>query len=169
MKIGDVIGWNASGTQSYNWFTADVQLALGKATNITFTNSYSMNASVSVTPTAEGDVYYFGVDNLNNGSTAVDLTDKAQNIRNFVKSATNMLTNDVTATGIATTSLDGTIYKLGDTDVDNKLTVIDATKTQMALVGKTELSETGEALADFNLDGRKSIMDVTLTQVYLTQ
>ena len=169
MTIGEEIGWNASGTQSYNWFTANVQLALGKATNITFTNSYSMNATIAVTPAAEGDVYYFGVDNLNNGSTAVDLTDKAQNIRNFVKSATNMLTNDVTATGIATTSLDGTIYKLGDTDVDNKLTVIDATKTQMALVGKTELSETGEALADFNLDGRKSIMDVTLTQVYLTQ
>ena len=169
MTIGEVIGTNASQTQTYNWFTANVELEIGKATKITFTNSYSMNAAIDVTPTEAGEAFYFGVDNLNQGSTVVDLTDMDENIRNFVKSASHMVYNDVFDPAIATTSLGGTIYKLGDTDVDNKLTVIDATKTQMALVGKTELSETGEALADFNLDGRKSIMDVTLTQVYLTQ
>ena len=169
MTIGEEIGWNASGTQSYNWFTANVELALGKATNITFTNSYSMNATIAVTPAEAGQTFYFGVDNLNQGTNVEDLTGKDENIKNFVKSASHMVHNDVYDPAIATTSLGGTIYKLGDTDVDNKLTAIDATKTQMALVGKTELSATGEALADFNLDGRKSIMDVTLTQVYLTQ
>ena len=58
---------------------------------------------------------------------------------------------------------------MGDTDEDNNLTVIDATNTQMALVKKTELTETVAAIADYNLDGVNSITDVTATQVYLAQ
>ncbi len=169
MTKGESIGKNLSQTQTYNWFTADVELEIGKATNITFTNSYSMNATIAVTPTADGDVYYFAVDNLNQGSQVVDLSTAEEYVRNFKRSASHMVYNDTVDGDIATTSINGKMLKMGDSDEDNTLTVIDATNTQMAIAQKIELTETGACLADYNLDGVNSIMDATLVQATLTQ
>ena len=169
MTKGQSIGKNASQTQTYNWFTANVELEIGKATNITFTNSYSMNATIAVTPTADGDVYYFAVDNLNQGSQVVDLSNAEEYVRNFKRSASHMVYNDTVDGDIATTSINGKMLKMGDSDEDNTLTVLDATNTQMAIAQKTELTETGARLADYNLDGVNSIMDATLVQATLTQ
>ncbi len=167
-KTDGLIGKNASQTQSYYWFEATVELPLNTATKLTFTNAYSMNASTTLNVSTTG-TYYFGVDNLNNGTTVVDLTDAEEYVRNFKKSASHMVYNAVTDGEIATTSIAGTTYKMGDSDGDNKVTVIDATNTQMALAQKTELTETGSDLADYNLDGETTIMDVTMVQTYLTQ
>ncbi len=167
-KNDGLIGKNASQTQSYYWFEATVDLPLNTATKVTFTNSYAMNATATVTATVATE-YYYGVDNLNNGATVVDLTDAEEYVRNFKKSASHMVYNAVTDGEIATTSINGKMLKMGDSDGDNKVTVIDATNTQMALAQKTELTETGSALADYNLDGENTILDVTMVQTYLTQ
>ncbi|MDO4747876.1 MAG: CotH kinase family protein [Eubacteriales bacterium] len=166
---GSAIAKNASGTQSYYWYEATVSVKEGESAKLTFKNSVSMNASTTISTVEANKAYYFGVNNLNNGTTAVDLTDASEGIRNFVKSATHMVTNDPEADGVATTSLDGTIYKMGDADEDNDVTILDATTVQLALAKKTDLSETGTQLADYNLDGTNSISDATNIQVYLAQ
>lgn len=167
-KSGNAISRNSSQTQSYYWYTATVNIEKDKATKLVFTNGYSMNAAVTLT-LSEDKTYYYGVDNLNNGATAVDLTDAEQYIRDFVKSATHMVYNDAYDAGVATTSIDGKIYKMGDSDMDNVVSIIDATEIQRALAQKTELSETATDLSDFDLDSTTSIMDATLVQVYLAQ
>ncbi len=163
---GDYIGANATKTQKYYWYTATVEVAKDVATRLTFKNNYSMNATTTVTLSADA-TFYFGVDNMNNGTAVVDLTAFDENIRNFTKSATHMVTNDPTEAGVATTSIDGTIYKMGDADVDNTVSVLDATTIQLALAGKTELSDTASDISDFDLDQTTSIMDATNVQVYL--
>ncbi|MBQ8860844.1 MAG: CotH kinase family protein [Ruminococcus sp.] len=174
MTKGTQIGKNASQTQTYNWYYATVELELDKATNVTFTNSYSMNATIAVTPTDDA-VYHFAVDNMNQGTEVVDLSqyntsnEHDQLVLNFKQSASHMVYSSANDPELATTSINGTVYKLGDSDGDNTLTVLDATTTQMALADKTELSAIGSAVTDYNLDGVSSIMDVTLTQTYLAQ
>ena len=163
----DAISHNASRTQYYYWYSTTVTLDSANATTLQFNNAYSMRATATLSGVQEGDVYYFGCDNLNNGNTAVNLTDASEGVRNFVKSATHMVANDAEAAGLATTSLDGTIYKLGDTDGDDTLSILDATTIQLALVEKTDLDETQTALADYDLDEVTSIVDATMIQRYL--
>ncbi len=169
-KSGDYIGANATKTQKYYWYTATVEVAKDVATRLTFKNKYSMNATATVT-LSTNKTFYFGVDNMNNGNTVVDLTeyntDEFEYIKNFVKSATHMVYNEATDAGVATTSIDGTIYKMGDADEDNTVSILDATTIQLALAGKTELSDTASDLSDFDLDLTTSIMDATNVQVYL--
>ncbi len=165
---GKEIGMNSSQTQKYYWYKADIEIDKDTATKITFANGYNMSASVTLTLSA-ADTFYYGVDNLNNGTTAVDLTGADDYVRNFTKSASHMLTNDPVATGVATTSIDGTIYKMGDADGDNTVSIVDATMIQMALAEKTELDDVHSNLADFNLDSNNSVMDATLVQTYLVQ
>lgn len=166
-KSGSAIGKNASQTQSYYWYTATVEIEKDAVTKLTFTNTYSMNASATVT-LSEDTVKYYGVDNLNDGSAVVDLSDAEDYIKNFVKSASHMVYNDAHDAGVATTSIDGKIYKMGDADGDNVVSVMDSTQIQRALVGKTELSETNASLADFDLNSVNSIMDATGVQTFLT-
>lgn len=167
-KSGKAIGKNASQTQSYYWYTADVDINKDKATKLTFVNGYSMNATVTLT-VSENATYFYGVDNLNDGSKIVDLTDADEYIRNFVKSATHMVYNDVYDSGVATTSVNGNIYKMGDSNMDNNVSIMDVTNIQLALVEKIKLSETAQALSDFGLDSTVSILDATLVQIYLVQ
>lgn len=166
MEKVELLGYNASYTQGYYWYKTTVPATLGGTVDLTFTNLTGMSAHISVS-NVQYQGYYFGADNLNNADTAVDLTDSSETVRNFYKSATYMLTNDVTVAGLAMTSLDGTSYVLGDTDSDDTLSILDATTIQLALVEKIELDNTQSALADYDLDEETSILDVTSIQTYL--
>lgn len=167
-KSGDAIGKNASQTQSYYWYKATVAVPVDTATKITFTNSYSMSATATLTVSAE-NTFYYGVANLNNGTTAVDLTAENETVRNFTQSATCMLQPSSTDPGTAQTSVNGTRMLIGDATADGKTTIDDATAIQLALAEKDTLSDTGKALSDFNFDGVSSIMDATLTQYYIAR
>ena len=165
-RDGNHIAANATQTQKYYWYKAEVSATEGSELSLMFTNKYNMRASTTVT-VEEGKAYYFGCNNLNNGTTAVDITSLDENIRNFVKSATNMLVNDPKAAGVATTSLDGTIYKMGDVDGDDSLTILDATIIQKKLADLTELNEISTDLADYDVDGLVTVLDATAIQIYL--
>lgn len=58
------------------------------------------------------------------------------------------------------------IGHLGDLDFDKKVTVLDATKIQLANVKKTTLNSTQTLLADIDRDGFVSVMDATDIQRY---
>ena len=172
MTQSESIGPNKTQTQSYYWYTYEVEAIKGTPVTITFKNSYTMVASFTIEdPT--NCTRYFGVDNLNVGKTAVELPSGSDEssvaIRNFYQTAAHMVQPDATIATVAYTSIGGTRRMLGDSTLDNSLSIFDATATQLDLVGKEELSSTASALADYNLDGVKSIMDVTMTQMYLAQ
>lgn len=57
--------------------------------------------------------------------------------------------------------------KLGDVNGDNKISIRDATVTQLYLVKKQALSMLQQSAADVNLDGKINIRDVTFIQMYL--
>ncbi|MBQ2972244.1 MAG: CotH kinase family protein [Ruminococcus sp.] len=166
-QSGDAIGKNKTGTQQYYWYEATVSVKEGEGATLLFTNDYSMRATTTISSVVSEKEYYFAVDNMNSGSVVVDLTEADEYVRNFTKSSTHMVYNEATDAGVATTSLNGVIYKMGDADEDNTVSVLDSTTIQLALVGKTELSDTATALSDFDLDSTTSIMDATNVQVYL--
>lgn len=105
---------------------------------------------------------------LDGDTAVVDLTNEDEYVRNFVKSASHMVYNEVTDNGTATTSISGTIYKMGDADEDNKVSVLDATLIQKSLVNTAQLSKLGAQLADFDLDSKNTVLDATMIQIYLT-
>lgn len=168
MTLGDQIGHNASQTQYYHWYTANIPITLNQPTVIKFTNKYLMNASITITAERENQTFILGVDNHNDGGEVVDLTNETEAIQNFVQSSTHMVYNDAYDIGYATTSIGGTIYRMGDADNDRRLSIMDATAVQLQLARKAELSEIGAMLADYNLSGNLSISDVTQIQVALT-
>ena len=166
-QSGDIIGTNETGTQSYYWYEATVSVKKGESATLLFTNALAMSAGAEISAVEAGKAYYFGVDNLNDGTVAVELTDAKEYVRNFTKSEANMITNDPEVSGVATTVINGAIYKMGDVDEDGEVSILDATTIQLALVGKTVLSDTATDLSDFNLDLVTSIMDATDIQIYL--
>ncbi len=168
------LGKNIYGTQEYKWYECSVVGTVGTPVVLKFTNQYNTSgATIKLDVFAANGVYYFGVDNLNNGKDAINLTefntDEFMYIRNFKQSATHMVFNSEYDKDAPTTSLNGTVMTIGDTDGDGVDSILDATTTQLALAKKTELSSTGTMLADYNLDTVVSIMDVTKLQIHLTQ
>ena len=162
------IGTNASGMQEYFWYTATIELEKDVATKVTFTNAYSMNATSTVTASAE-TTYFFGVDNLNQGSVVVDLTEADEYIRNFKQSASHMVYNDIYDAEVATTSIAGTSYNMGDANVDGETNISDVSEIQRSIALLSTPSEVGAALSDYNLDSVSSIMDATDIQLRLAQ
>ncbi len=57
-------------------------------------------------------------------------------------------------------------FKLGDVDGDGKVTILDASYIQLALVGKKDLTGK-EAAADVDKDGRTTILDASYIQLAL--
>ncbi|MBQ8057624.1 MAG: CotH kinase family protein [Ruminococcus sp.] len=171
-KADGFIGKNSSQTQSYYWYTAEVEVEKDAETSVVFTNAYALNGSTKVVGTENAE-YYLAVDNLNDGATVVDLTEfnttDGEYILNFCQSASHMVYSSADDPEVAQTSIDGTTYKLGDVTGDGKTNISDATTMQLALAEKETLTETGEDLADFNLDTQNSIMDVTLFQNYIAR
>ncbi len=165
---GFVIGKNSTQTQSYYYYKLVVQVEQGVNSLITFTNGYDMSGTVTLNLDAAA-TYYYAIDNLNMGSEVVDLTEADEYVRNFKQSATHMVYVEPTVADVATTSIDGTIYKMGDANGDNSVNIMDATTIQLALAEKTELDDVSTDLADYNLSGVTSITDATDVQIYLAQ
>ena len=167
-RYGDAIAKNPYQVQEFYWYKVTIEAIYGEPLKLSFKNEIAMNASITI-DSMERSEYYLAVNNMNTGDKAEDLSDWDEMDRNTCKSAVNMIKNDYNEAGLAVTSFDGGYYILGDTDTDDKLTIMDVTMIQMALAQKTQLTGAAEKLADFTLDGTMSINDATGIQINLTQ
>ena len=154
------------------WYKATVSVTPDTDVNIAFTNEVGMNAKATVN-VSEDTTLYFGCNNLNTGTEAVDLTKyntpELEYILNFYKSSNNMLVNDETDTAQAITVIGGELWMMGDVSSSAELEITDATDIQCYLVGNWGFTDIGRCIADYNLDQVVSIMDATLIQMQLVQ
>ena len=86
-------GSTYSGSLKFYWFYTTMTLDTSVAHTLVFTTKDNrVNAKTSYTfSPAEDNKYYFAVNNLMGDTTLVDLTDKAEYIRNYHISATHMV------------------------------------------------------------------------------
>ena len=90
--------------------------------NALFTKGVENSTDKSIkSPTKEFLSYKDENGNELSGFITDDKTRNIETLRNFVKSASHMVYNDAVDAGIATTSINGTIYKMGDADSDNNI------------------------------------------------
>lgn len=166
MEKDTLIGTNDSFTQQFYWYKSEVEAIIGENLTLNFKNSEAMDASITLTSVEYKD-YYIGVDNLNNGKVAVDITNSPA--KEFFSSAVHMISNNPNQVELvngftAYMNLNGTKRVLGDANSDNNLSIIDATRIQRDLAELSPLSEDESTLSDFNLDGNKDITDVSAIQ-----
>ena len=86
-------GSTYSGSLKFYWFYTTMTIDASKEHTLTFTTKDNrVNAKMSYTfSAAEDNKYYFAVNNLMGDTNPVDLTDKAEYIRNYHISATHMV------------------------------------------------------------------------------
>lgn len=166
---GDPIGYNDENkVQAYKWYKFEIEVSTSSDVELVFSNAYKMNAKATLK--AEDIMqkdYYFGCNNMHGGTIAVNLTDETPAYRNWTKTAVNMVEHDWEVAGIATTAIDGTVYRMGDTDGDDDLTILDATILQCAIARKVKLSDVATSLADYDMSRVISISDATAIQYAL--
>lgn len=110
---GTYFGETFSGSMKFYWYYKDVKLDTSVAHKISFTTrGYRVNATDTYTFGAE-DNYYFAVNNIMSDSKLIDLTGKAEYIRNYHISATHMVFSEVTDQGVGFTWVNNTEYPMG--------------------------------------------------------
>lgn len=173
MELGNIY----SGALKIVWWKATINIDSTKTNTLTFTlKDTDLNATI--TDSFAGDTYYIGVDNLVNGTEAVDLTSKPEYIRNFYLVPTHMVYQLTTPTddNLGFTAIyneeTGTYdrYRMGvqvKANGTQSLSIDSVTDAQMMLAGRKTLSPVQMMLYDTNLDGKVDINDATLTQIAL--
>lgn len=178
------IGTNYSGSIKFYWYSYTV--------NVDSTNDYTItiktagtSASGSFTSNLESTTYYFGIDDLMEGTELVDLSNQPEYIRNYHHTARHMVFSGLASDGtLGFTKVNNIRYQMGsynpdevttvDTasvaSVSNTLTtassfsIKSATAVQMLNVEKAKASLLQTQLLDVNLDGIVDIKDATLIQ-----
>lgn len=117
-------GSTYSGSLKFFWYYADVKVDTAVSHKITFTTPANrVNASMDYSFGLASDFnYYFAVNNLMSDTTLVDLTGKAEYIRNYHLSATHMVYVDTSDVNIGFTYINGTEYAMGSIHDDGILT-----------------------------------------------
>ncbi len=177
------IGTYIRGTYKFYWYEYTLPtVTTGNNYTLRFTTSKSnMDASATTdfTSCPSDHIMYFGVDNLQTGTTLVNLTSNPT-ARQCFRSSVNMFTN-VTSTYDPTTNtqlaqvnlLESSggyaTYNLGDVNKDGKINVLDVTEAQLMLAGFGEESEQTATLADFDVNGTANIFDVSYIQMYIAK
>lgn len=183
-KTENLIGTNYSGSIKFYWYSYTV--------NVDSTNDYTItiktagtSASGSFTSTFDSTTYYFGIDDLMEGTELVDLSNQPEYIRNYHHTARHMVFSGLASDGtLGFTKVNDIRYQMGsynpdevttvDTasvaSVSNTLTtassfsIKSATAVQMLNVEKAKASLLQTQLLDVNLDGIVDIKDATLIQ-----
>lgn len=88
-------GSTYSGSLKFYWYFADVTLDSTFTHKLTFKTAGTSVIATSESSKFNSDNYYFAVDNLMNDTKLVDLTDKPDYIRNYHRSATHMVYNNL--------------------------------------------------------------------------
>lgn len=187
-------GSTYSGSLKFYWFYTTMTIDASKEHTLTFTTKDNrVNAKKSYTfSAAEGNNYYFAVNNLMGDTELVDLTDKAEYIRNYHISATHMVYAEASDNNVGFTWINGKEYAMGSYLKDNVtaqaaaslltipsalnpnamlqasstefFTIKSATLAQKITAEMEEVSTLQYQLLDVNLDGKVDIKDSTMMQ-----
>lgn len=126
---GTYFGSTYSGSLKFYWFYTTMTLDTSVAHTLVFTTKDNrVNAKTSYTfSPAEDNKYYFAVNNLMGDTNPVDLTDKAEYIRNYHISATHMVYSETSDRNIGFTWISGTEYAMGTYLNDNNISTASLT------------------------------------------
>lgn len=180
----DLIGTNYSGSIKFYWYSYKVNVDSTKDYTITIKTA-GTSASGSFTSTLNSTTYYFGIDDLMEGTELVDLSNQPEYIRNYHHTARHMVFSGLASDGtLGFTKVNGIRYQMGSYNPDDVTTVDtasvasvsntlttassfsikSATAVQMLNVEKAKASLLQTQLLDVNLDGIVDIKDATLIQ-----
>ncbi len=180
----DLIGTNYSGSIKFYWYSYTVNVD-STNDNTIYIKTAGTSASGSFTSKLDSTTYYFGIDDLMEGTELVDLSNQPEYIRNYHHTARHMVSSGLASDGtLGFTTVNGKRYQMGsynpdevttvDTasvaSVSNTLTtassfsIKSATAVQMLNVEKAKASLLQTQLLDVNLDGIVDIKDATLIQ-----
>ena len=161
------ISKNETATASYFWYKAEFMVSK-KAPSVfirILSSRYAMEVQTNLLLT-EDTTYYFAVDNLNDGTEIVDLTNASPDERNWCESAVHMVYDPQydSEEALAEVSARVDLRFVGDTTADGKVNIRDATYIQKGLAGIITMSSTDLEVADVDDNGKVSIKDATLIQ-----
>lgn len=180
----DLIGTNYSGSIKFYWYSYTVNVD-STNDNTIYIKTAGTSASGSFTSKLDSTTFYFGIDDLMEGTELVDLSNQPEYIRNYHHTARHMVFSGLASDGtLGFTKVNGIRYQMGsynpdevttvDTasvaSVSNTLTtassfsIKSATAVQMLNVEKAKASLLQMQLLDVNLDGIVDIKDATLIQ-----
>lgn len=179
-RTSERIGVHFEGSYAFEWFstTVNVPLQSDKAYTFTFTTNGSKMSAVLVPELsgyASGSTMFVAVDNLHNGTEAVDITNN-KTAKTTFRTSVHMISNvdstiQLARINLTTVNSSGTqtstTYKLGDVNRDNKLNIMDATTLQLKLAELENEKENDSTLGDFNVDGNLNVGDATTLQLSL--
>ncbi len=179
-RTRDRIGVHFEGSYAFEWFSTTVSETLKSDESYTFTfttNGSKMSAVLvpELSGYASGSTIFVAVDNLHNGTEAVDIT-KNETAKTTYRTSVHMISNvdstiQLARINLTTVNSSGTqtstTYKLGDVNRDNKLNIMDATTLQLKLAELENEEENDSTLGDFNVDGDLNVGDATTLQLSL--
>lgn len=186
MTKTDFIGTNYSGSIKFYWYSITVSVdSTNDNTNTIYIKTAGTSASGSFTSKLNSTTYYFGIDDLMEGTELVDLSNQPEYIRNYHHTARHMVFSGLASDGtLGFTKVNGNRYQMGSYNPD-EVTTVDtasvasvpntlttassfsiksATAVQMLNVEKAKASLLQTQLLDVNLDGIVDIKDATLIQ-----
>lgn len=184
MTKTDFIGTNYSGSIKFYWYSYTVKVN-STNDNTIYIKTAGTSASGSFTSKLDSTTFYFGIDDLMEGTELVDLSNQPEYIRNYHHTARHMVFSGLASDGtLGFTTVNDKRYQMGsynpdefktvDTasvaSVSNTLTtassfsIKSATAVQMLNVEKAKASLLQTQLLDVNLDGIVDIKDATLIQ-----
>ena len=164
----DIFIWkNISETASYFWYKVEFEVPQNNPTVFfrILSSRYAMEVQGNLTATGDS-TYYFAVDNLNDGTVLVDLTNVPESERNWCSNALHMVYDARydSPGSLADISAKIDLRHLGDTDADGKVNIRDATFIQKFLADLVSMNETSKAVADVDGDEKITIKDATQLQ-----
>ncbi|MEE1218445.1 MAG: hypothetical protein U0L20_00820 [Ruminococcus sp.] len=157
------LGPSYSGAVKFYWYKTTINVSTTAATTLVFrTNGTDMNATYK--GVLSNTSYYFGVDNLMNGTQVVNLSAEPEYIRNYFHTALNMVYGNTSGDNtVGFTRIGDNIHKMGAL-VGTMLTVASVTEVQKLSASVAEYNPLQTMLFDANLDGQVNVKDATLIQ-----
>lgn len=176
----DNIGTSYTGTLTFCWYKAEVNVVNGDTTTLKFTTKRTkLNATVTAQLKA-GQTYYYAVDDIAPDSstevTPVELPSgnlmNEEMSRNYFRSARHLVYDGTSEDSVlGFTNIGGTVYMIGellnnsnDASASETLSIKSATAVQRSITNIADYSDLQNTLLDVNMDGKLDIKDATLVQ-----
>ena len=168
MVKSQFLGTNRSQSGFYYWYKATIEVAKASpdVTLRILSRRYAMEGSITLTITDAKTSIYLGVDNLNSGTTMVDLTNCTPAERNWYSNAVHMVYDESVDGKLDTSSTAANVIlrSVGDSNDDGKVNIKDATAVQKHLAELELLDRIAADISDVDNDYKLTIKDATAIQ-----